>query len=98
MTITIVSALLDGGTIWLRARIISEKCLDWVVDSFFTSVKNDKVRMDVAREGAKVGERWKMSLVTVAIDVRETTNRFLQRRCGKNVVPISWFYEKLNDL
>jgi hypothetical protein len=54
--------------------------------------------MNVTRERAEIGERWKMSLVIVAIDVRETTNRFLQRRCGKNVVPISWFYEKLNDL
>ena len=65
---------------------------------FFTSVKNDEVRMNMACERTEVGVRRKMSFVIALIDVQETTNRFLQRRCRKNVVPISWFYENLNDL
>ena len=65
---------------------------------FLTSVKNDEVRTNVACERAEVQERWKMSLMIVDIDVRETTNRFVQRRGGKYVVLISWFYEMLNDL
>ena len=72
----------------------------WSQDAwqFFTTVKNNKVWMNMACQRTEVGVRWKMSFVIALIDVWETTNRFLQRRCRKNVVPISWFYENLNDL
>ena len=52
----------------------------------------------MAREKAEVRERGKMSLVIALSDVQVATNWLLQRRCRKNVVPISGFYEKLNHL
>ena len=55
--------------------------------------------MNMACKRTEVGVRRKMNFVIAqVIDVRETTNRFLKHRCRKNVVPIGWFYENLNDL
>ena len=51
--------------------------------------------MNMACERTEVGVRRKMSFVVALTDVRETTNRFFQCRCGNNVVPISWFYDNL---
>ena len=39
-----------------------------------------------------------MNFGIALIDVRETTHRFLQRRCRRYVVPIGWLYENLEDL
>ena len=72
--------------------------LDQGAWQFFTTVKNDEVQMNMACQRPEVDVRWKMSFVIALIDVWETTNQFLQRRCRKNVVPIGWFYENLNDL
>ena len=52
----------------------------------------------MACERAEVGVGRKISLVIAPIDVRVTTNWFLQSGSGKNVVPISWCHKKLNDL
>ena len=52
--------------------------------------------MNMTCKWAKVGVGRKMSLVIASIDVRVTTNWFLQSGSGKDIVPISWFHEKLN--